>query len=60
MFSFFKINPTKRLKKRYAMLLEQAMHAQRNGDIRTYSRLTAEADEMYQHIKQVESAESER
>ncbi|GLQ74731.1 MULTISPECIES: DUF6435 family protein [Vibrio] len=51
MFSFFKSNPAKKLKKRHSMLLEQAMHAQRNGDIRTYSQLTAEAEEVFQEIK---------
>lgn len=50
MFSFFKSNPAKKLKKRHSMLLEQAMHAQRNGDIRTYSQLTAEAEEVFQEI----------
>ncbi|WP_129124307.1 DUF6435 family protein [Veronia nyctiphanis] len=51
MFSFLKQNPAKRLKKQHSMLLEQAMHAQRNGDIRTYSRLTAEAEEVFKQIQ---------
>ncbi|CAM3039110.1 MULTISPECIES: DUF6435 family protein [Vibrio] len=55
MFSFLKSNPMKKLKKRHSMLLEQAMQAQRRGDIRTYSRLTAEADELYGQIKALRS-----
>ncbi len=50
MFRFFKSDPTKKLKKRHAMLLEQAMQAQRRGDIRTYSQLTAEAEAVYEQI----------
>ncbi|HHF2887895.1 DUF6435 family protein [Vibrio jasicida] len=53
MFSFFKSNPTKKLKKRHSMLLEQAMHAQRKGDIRTYSQLTAEAEEVFKQIQDI-------
>ncbi|GEM77096.1 DUF6435 family protein [Vibrio sagamiensis] len=55
MFSFFKTNQAKRLKKQHSMLLEQAMLAQRRGDIRAYSRLTAEAEELYTRIKPLSS-----
>ena len=55
MFSFFKSDPTKKLKKQYATLLEQAMHAQRGGDIRTYSELSTKADEVYKQIQAIES-----
>lgn len=50
MFSIFKKDPTKALNKRYDAKLEQAMHAQRNGDIRTYSMLTAEAEEILKEL----------
>ncbi|MFC5078186.1 hypothetical protein VTH8203_04321 [Vibrio thalassae] len=53
MFSFLKSNPAQKLKKRHSMLLEQAMQAQRNGDIRTYSRLTAEAEEVFKQIQDI-------
>ncbi|MFS1418856.1 DUF6435 family protein [Vibrio splendidus] len=53
MFSFLKSNPTKKLKKRHSMLLEQAMQAQRKGDIRTYSQLTAEAEEVFNQIQDI-------
>ena len=51
MFSLFKRNPTKKLEKQHAILLEKAMHAQRKGDIRSYSMLTAEAAEVYAEIE---------
>lgn len=57
MFSLFRRNPTKKLKKRHSMLLEQAMQAQRRGDIRTYSILTAEAEDLFAEIKQMHSSE---
>ena len=45
MFSWFKPkDPLINLNKQYRQKLEQAMHSQRNGDIRTYSALTAEAE----------------
>lgn len=58
MFSFFKCNPTAKLSKQHAALLEKAMRAQRNGDIKTYSVLTAEADEIFKRIQNAEAAES--
>ena len=51
MFSFFKNNSVKKLKKRHSILCEQAMQAQRRGDIKTYSLLTAEAEEIFEQIK---------
>ncbi|MDG1112753.1 MAG: DUF6435 family protein [Pseudomonadales bacterium] len=45
MFSWFKPkDPLINLNKQYRQKLEQAMQSQRNGDIRTYSALTAEAE----------------
>ncbi|WCP70213.1 DUF6435 family protein (plasmid) [Vibrio tubiashii] len=55
MFSLFKRDSTKKLKKQYAAKLEQAMLAQRRGDIRTYSLLTAQAEELGQQIEAVQS-----
>jgi hypothetical protein len=46
MLSFLKPNPEKRLQKEYEKLTEQAFHAQRNGDIRSYSMLTEEAEQV--------------
>ena len=50
MFSIFKSDPRKKLNKQHDQKLEQAMHAQRNGDIKTYSELTYEADQINQKI----------
>ncbi|EKO3583633.1 Lacal_2735 family protein [Vibrio metschnikovii] len=55
MFSIFKSDPAKKLRKQHALKLENAMLAQRKGDIRTYSQLTFEADEMYQQIERLEA-----
>ena len=46
MFGLFKKNPTKKLQKQYEAKLQQAIHMQRNGKIREYSFLTAEAEEI--------------
>ena len=57
MFSFFKNNSVKKLKKRHSMLCEQAMQAQRRGDIQTYSLLTAEAEEIFEQIKTLNTSQ---
>ena len=53
MFSFLKNSPEKKLKKAYLAKLEEAMKAQRNGDIEKYSFLTSEAEAMLQQINQL-------
>ncbi len=55
MFSLFKSNPVKKLHKTYAIKLEEAMRAQRNGDIEGYAMISAEADELWQRIQRLES-----
>lgn len=57
MFSLFKSDPIKKLRKAYNAKLEQAMQSQRNGDIRTYSTLTAEAEKMRAEIEVLEAAQ---
>ncbi|UTZ33217.1 Lacal_2735 family protein [Vibrio campbellii] len=57
MFSFFKNNSVKKLKKRHSMLCEQAIQAQRRGDIKTYSLLTAEAEEIFEQIKTLNTSQ---
>ncbi|MDG1293479.1 MAG: DUF6435 family protein [Pseudomonadales bacterium] len=54
MFSLFKSNPTKKLRKAYDILLERAMLLQRKGDIMGYSKLTAEAEELWKKIQEIE------
>ena len=50
MFSFLKSDPVKKLKKQ-----EQAMLAQRNGDMRKFASLTEESQELVDKIKRLES-----
>jgi hypothetical protein len=50
MFSLFTKDPIKKLNKTYEAKLEQAMHAQRNGDIKSYAMLTEEAEEINKKI----------
>lgn len=57
MFGLFSSDPTKKLRKQYSAKLEEAMLSQRNGDIETYSRLTAEAEEI---LKQIDAIEAEQ
>lgn len=44
MFSIFKKDPSAKLQKEYQEVLEQAMQAQRKGDIRLYSELSDKAE----------------
>lgn len=50
MFSLFKKDPVKKLNKEYTSLLEQALAAQRRGDIRSYSDLTTKAENIAKEI----------
>ena len=54
MFSIFKKNPLKKLNKRYDIKLEQAMHAQRNGDMKSYAMITEEAENIKKQIDALE------
>ncbi|XOV78716.1 MAG: DUF6435 family protein [Aestuariibacter sp.] len=51
MFNLFKKDPVKKLRNEYDQLLEKAMLAQRRGDIKSYSMLTAEAEALWQRIE---------
>lgn len=55
MFGFFKRDPKAQLEKEYGKKLEEAMQAQRNGDIRGYSELSAEANEIYEKLQAIET-----
>ena len=50
MFSFFKSDPVKKLNKQQDIILEQAMHAQRNGDMKSFAQLTYEAEQIQKEI----------
>ncbi|WP_432455841.1 MULTISPECIES: DUF6435 family protein [unclassified Agarivorans] len=54
MFNFLKVNPLKRKRKKYDVLLESAMLAQRRGDIMSYSMLSADAEQLWKEIKELE------
>ncbi|MFT4769015.1 MAG: hypothetical protein ACI8RN_002155 [Glaciecola sp.] len=51
MFSLFKGSPLKKWQKEHESLLTQAFQAQRNGNIRLYSTLTAEAEALREKIE---------
>ena len=56
MFGLFRSNPAKRLRKDYQRKLEEAMHAQRNGDMRAYAFRTVEAEEIRNKLEAAEAA----
>jgi len=56
MFSIFKKDPIKKLDKLYESKLEEAMHAQRKGDIKSYAMLTAEAEKFKIQIIELENS----
>lgn len=56
MFGLFKNDPVKKLRKKHSQLQEQAMIAQRNGDIRKYSMLSLEAENLWNEIVAAEAA----
>jgi len=51
MFGLFRKSPLKRLQEDREALLTKAFQAQRNGNIRLYSTLTAEAEELMERIE---------
>jgi hypothetical protein len=53
MFSFLKRDPVKKLRQQYDAKAEQAMLAQRKGDMRLFADLTAEAEELWQQYQQL-------
>ena len=57
MFGFLKSDPKKKLQAQYQKLLESAMQLQRNGDIRGYSEVTAEAEKVREAIEALETAQ---
>lgn len=55
MFGMFKSNPTKKMRKELEKLQEKAMERQRNGDIKSYSFLSQQADELWRKIQELEA-----
>ena len=58
MFGWLRRNPEKALRKQYHAKLEEALHAQRNGKIREYSFLTAEAEEIREQLEALQQQAS--
>ena len=55
MFGWLKKDPRGKLQKAYEAKLTEAMTRQRNGDIRGYSALTAEAEAIKSQMDQLEA-----
>jgi len=55
MFGMFRKSPVKKLEQEHGVLLTKAFNAQRNGDIRQYSILTAEAEALREKIENLKS-----
>ena len=59
MFSLFKGSPLKKWQKQHELLSTRAFQAQRNGNIRLYSTLTAEAETLREKIENLKSEHGE-
>lgn len=55
MFGLFKGTPLKKWQKEHEVKVTRAFQAQRNGDIRLYSTLTAEAEALREKIDNLKS-----
>lgn len=53
MLEFLKSDPKKKLQKEYEAKLQKALHAQRNGDLRTHGTLMEEAEKIYAEIEKL-------
>lgn len=51
MFGLFKKSPIDKMEIEHKDLLTRAFQAQRNGDIRSYSMLTAEAEKVREQLE---------
>ncbi|MEH6607834.1 MAG: DUF6435 family protein [Halioglobus sp.] len=59
MFGLFKSSPLKKWQKEHETLVTKAFQAQRNGNIRLYSTLTAEAETLREKIDHLKSETTE-
>lgn len=55
MLGFLKGDPEKKLKKAYESKLAEALHAQRNGDLRTHGTLMQEAEALYAQLVELQA-----
>lgn len=51
MFGLFKKDPIKVLEKKYYAMLEKARDIQRSGDIKAYSKIMADSEELWAKIE---------
>jgi molybdenum-dependent DNA-binding transcriptional regulator ModE len=58
MFGLFKSDPIKKMRKEFSKLSEEAMQAQRNGNIELYGELTKKADDLMDQIEKLEKEQS--
>ncbi|MGO1234087.1 MAG: DUF6435 family protein [Marinobacter sp.] len=54
MLGFLKGDPKKKLQKAYEDKLAKALHAQRNGDLRSHGSLMQEAETLYAELQALE------
>jgi hypothetical protein len=54
MLSLLKKDPARKVRKAYEKKLEEALHYERNGDLRRSATLRVEADELYQQLQALE------
>ena len=57
MFGLFKKSPLKKLEAEHKALLTRGFQAQRGGDVRAYSFLTAEAEAVREKIEALKAEE---
>ena len=60
MFSFFKRDPSKKLREQYDAIAEQAMLAQRSGNMSLYADLTEEAEKLWQQLEKLQAEQAEK
>ncbi len=56
MFSLFKSDPLKKLKKKKSQMLEEAMQVQRSGDLKLYAKKMEAIEELELEIKKLQQA----
>ena len=58
MFKLFRKDPLQKLNKEYARCLEQARDLQRNGDIKGFATMSAQAEGLLQQIDEIEQSKT--
>ncbi|MCG8389293.1 MAG: DUF6435 family protein [Cytophagales bacterium] len=56
MFSLFKSDPLKKLKKKKSQMLEEAMQVQRSGDLKLYAKKMEAIEALELEIKKLQQA----